>query len=311
MTLTMDQIKFDTRIPDMPGRVPVVRVKTPCLHEREGNLKRLSDRMQLGEVTRVDTRYGVTLASKRGEVEFFADSGGMWTADVAALEAGENEMRKWDGLERVRDGSGNPVFTLGRDQAAKAQEIAREMVEIGGFDMTHAGKPQLSMVQVAEFSEKGETLQEGAGEATISFGYALEGLPVLGAGAKAQVDLLPGARGDMTVATAFHVWRAPEGSIAMNLGSSEAILDAGLLRDPELEAAVAKEGRITIQEMEFGLMSLSAVHKQGVLFPILRVAGRVDLPKEEHFFFGSYLPAATPEAYAKIGVGGDYLGRTT
>ncbi|MCV6586691.1 MAG: hypothetical protein OIF47_14260 [Marinibacterium sp.] len=308
MTLNIQDIRFDADLPKLPDTAPVLRCAAPCYDDREKGVHALAERLDLGRVQQVDTEFGRMMASDRGGVEYFAASGAIWSSNHVHELKGDSEFLDWDDLSEDRDADGQPVLTLGRAATEQALSLAHEMAEIGGFDMAHAQKPQLRLVQVAEADEKGRTLRTGAGEATVVFGYALDDLPVIGAGGKTLVDLIP-ARGTLQPTGAINVWRSPTEAAKVRIGGTETALAAGLLEDPDLNLAVKQGGRITIQRARLGLMALPAAIHQSVLFPALEYEARVDLPeRDEHYFVGRVAPVATPKAYAAAGVGSTHLG---
>ena len=308
MTLKLDDIRFETDLPKLPEHAPVIRCAAPGFDDRANGVRALADRLDLGDVKDMDTEFGRAMASDRGNVEYFAASGAIWSVNNLHDLKAETEFLDWDDLQEGEDADGQPILTLGRGATERAMGLAHEMIEIGGFDMKHALKPQVHLMQVAEANEEGKTLRSGAGEATVVFGYAIEDLPVIGAGGKTLVDIVP-QRGEMLPTGAINVWRTLQEATKIDVGGTEAGLAAGLLEDPDLMIAAEKGGRITIQKVRLGLMSMPAAIHQSVLFPALEYEARVDLPeKEEHYFVGRVAPVATQRAYQKAGLGSTHLG---
>jgi hypothetical protein len=313
MAIDIKKIDFRAKLPEVPAKVSAVRVAAPALEERREAIRHLADRLSLGKTREIETPAGRLWAGKRGEVEFFEASGGLWSRDLGASEAHANELRDWPDLAEARDAAGETVRTLGPKAAKAAAGLAREVAERAGFDLAHAAPPRLELTQVAQLSEKGQTLKSGAGEASLLFDYTLDGLAVLGPGAKTAIDLEPGGKRDdgFRLVGAFHVWRRPLERRPVELGGAEAALAAGFLQDPELTAATRKGGRIVVEEIEFGLLALPAPARQEHLFPAFAVAGRVDLPDDrlKYFRFARYCHAATAKAYAAADLHADYLAR--
>lgn len=310
MAIDIKKIRFSAKLPEVPDRVDVVRVAPTPLEERRQAIAHLADRLQLGRTRELTTSSGRIWASKRGDVEFYEASGGLWSRDLAASEAHENELRDWPDLGKVRDAAGSTILTLGARAASQAADLASEVAKLSGFDLAYARPARVDLTQVAMLSEDGKVLQSGAGEASIVFDYALEGLPVLGAGARTAIDFEPDGK-DLRLVGAFHVWRRPLERRHVAVGSTEAALDAGLLRDPYLMEADKKGGRITIEDIRFGLLALPAMLRQEYLFPAFAVTGRVDLRDDKlgYVRFGRYCHAATPSAYARADVLAEYLVR--
>ncbi|ASJ76724.1 hypothetical protein [Granulosicoccus antarcticus] len=308
MTLIFDDIEFESEIPDMPESGMVVQCTAPRFEERAKGIDALTKRLDLGEMRDVETQFGRALISERGEAEYFAASGAVWSTNILHELKADDEFLDWDGLEESRDADGQPVLTLGSKVADQALELANELIDMAGFDMKHAQKPQLHLMQVAQADEKGRQLRSGAGEATVSMGYALEGLPILGAGGKTLIDMIP-MRGPLQPTGAVNIWRTPGKQSKVQIGGTEAALVAGLLEDPDLNIASEKGAKITIQRLRFGLMSMPAAVHQSLLFPALEFEARVDLAKtEEHYFIGRVVPVATPKAYARAGMVSEHFG---
>jgi len=308
MTLKLDQIDFKTELPKIPETAAAVRCSAPRFEERERGMQALGKQLDLGKLRELDTRFGRAVASKHGDIEYFSASGAVWSTNIRHDLERDSEFLDWGDLDETKDAEGQPIVSLGRKASAQALDLASEMAEIGGFDMKHADKPQVHLMQVAEADEKGRTIRSGAGDATVAFGYSLDGLPVLGAGGKTLVDLIPGARG-LTPTSAINVWRTPKKAVKVKLGGTEAALAAGLLEDPDLNLAAEKGGKISIEKMRYGLMSMPAAIEQGVLFPALEFEARVDMGREKgHYFIGRVVPVVQAKAFESAGLVSEHFG---
>lgn len=308
MALNLKDIKFENGIPDLPKTGIAVHCKAPNFDERQRGMHALAKHLDLGETREVDTQFGRAMASKSGDVEFFAASGAIWSTNIAHELKAESEFIDWDDLDESKDAEGQPILSLGRKATSQAFDLATQMAEIGGFDLKHADKPAVKLMQVEQANEKGRTMRTGAGEATVAFGYQLDGLPVLGAGGKTLVDMIPGSRG-MKATSAINVWRTPQKQAKVEIAGTEAGLAAGLLQDPDLMIAAEKGAQITIQRARLGLVAMPAAIHQSILFPALEYDARVDMrDKGDHYFVGRVVPVATPEAYAKAGLASEHFG---
>ncbi|MFV0244873.1 MAG: hypothetical protein ACK5IB_07640 [Qingshengfaniella sp.] len=309
MTLDIKDIRFERDLPKLPDIGPVVSVATPDYDQRAKGMTALVEALRLGRPRDACSEFGRALITPRGEVEFFHASGAVWATDIAAAQEHDSELRDWPDLTEGKTSDG-PHLTLGRKAAAAALDLARDMAERGGFDLKHAADPVLSLIQVAELDEKGQELRSGAGEATMAFGYALEGLPVIGAGAKTLIDMVPVDGAGLQATGAVNVWRQPKASKTVHLGGTEAVLAAGLLQDPDLLLAAKKGGQIVIEDLRLGLMALPAMMVQDMLLPMVEVSGRVELRDEKapHYNFGRFCPAVTQKACDKAGIACAYHG---
>jgi len=308
MTLNLKDITFEADFPKFPKSAPVVRCEAPAFRDRAKGLQALGERLELGKLREVDSEYGRMLASKVGSVEYFSASGAIWSANAVHDLKAEDEFLDWKDLRESRDQDGTTVFALGGEAAAQTLDLAGELIEMGGFEMKHALKPQIKLMQVAAANEEGKTIREGAGEATVTYTYELEELPVIGAGGKTLIDVIP-HRGRLVPTGAVNVWRAPQNVSKVEIGGTEAALAAGLLEDPDLNIAAEKGGRITIQRIRMGLMAMPAAIHQSVLFPALEYEARVDLgEKDDHYFVGRVAPVAGPKAYESAGALSTHMG---
>ena len=309
MALTLDDVDWKVRLPEPPRSLPLYETTAPTLQQRSRAMDVLGKRLGLEELRPVELPHSVVYASRRGEVEFFPASGGLWARNAQLGDRFDDELRDWPGVveSRGRDGT---IFTLDPDRTKRLLEQARSLfVEAGlASDVMTAGVVALD--QVAELDEKGKELRRGAGTATARFAYALEGLPVLGGGAKTLAYLEP-ERGQAIVTGMFHAWRPITGKVSLTLTPVQDALGIGLLQDPELVEYHARGYRVEITHLEFGYMALPATVRQTYLFPAFEAEGRAFHPygKGDEFFFGRHHHAASPEQYSKAGAFADYLVR--
>lgn len=309
MTLKIEDIRFETDLPRIPDIGPVVEVAAPDFEARGAGMKALVERLDLGAAKEAHTEFGRALVSRRGEVEYFHASGAVWSINLASSRKQKNELRDWGDLTRAKGPDGVTRLTVAPKMRDRIAELAGELGERAGFDREHADAPYLDMQQVARLNRKGEEVKSGCGEATMVTPYRLEGLPVLGGGAKTLIDVVPMGE-DLTPVGAVNIWRRPTGTRKVKLGGTEAVLAAGLLEDPDLNLAAENGGKIVVETLRFGLMALPATMRQELLFPVIEVAGRVRLRRKEkapHYNFGRICPAATQKTYAAAGLYADYL----
>lgn len=309
MALKIDDLKFETDMPEIPDIGPVVLVEAPDLERRIQGMKALADRLSIAKAREVHTEFGRALVSEQGEVEFFEASGALWSINLAQARKQKNELRDWGKLKREKGPDGVVRTTVVAKTRDRIADLAREVAERAGFEHEHTDDPYLDMQQVASFNAKGKELSSGCGEATMVFPYQVEGLPVIGGGAKTLVDVAP-ADDDLQPVGAVNVWRRPAGTRKVKLGGTESVLKAGLLVDPDLTQAAEKGGRVIVESLRFGLMALPATMRQEFLFPVIEVSGRVKLRKKDkapHYNFGRICPAATRKTYAAADLYADYL----
>lgn len=309
MALTLDDVDWKVRLPEPPKSLPLYETTAPTLKDRSRAMEVIGKQLGLNELRPVELPHSVVYASRRGEVEFFPASGGLWARNAELGDRHDNELRDWPGLVESR-GQDDTAFTLDRDHTKRLLEQARSLFADAGLAADAMTAGVVALDQVAELDEKGKELRRGAGTATARFAYAIEGLPVFGAGAKTLAYLEP-ERGQAIVTGMFHAWRPVTGKIGLTLAPVQDALGVGLLQDPELVAYHARGYRLEITHLEFGYMALPATVRQTYLFPAFEVEGRAFQAdrKGDEFFFGRHHHAASPEQYQKAGAFADYLVR--
>lgn len=281
------------RAPRLPNAAPVFALSAPSFSSRRAGLDRLADTLRLGGLRSFDVDHGVIMAGERGEIEFFHASGAVWARDAAAARAQSSELRKWDGLVQTK--TGGQRVKLNPEASRKLLDEARGLLEVSGLigrDATITTSVQLD--QVARLDAKGREVSFGAGQATVKLTYALEGIPVAGAGAKSLVFAEPGS-----IVGAFHAWRSLGGARTVKVPSVEEALGIGLLGDPELELYHREGHSIRVTRLDFVYLALPAFVRQGYLFPAFQVEGSVSKGERgEGFDFARYHHAVPPKAYA-------------
>ena len=289
---SLDDLSLEVRLPEIPTSMALFELSSTSLGERQGALNVIAKLLGLGELRRVELPHGVVFASERGEVEYFHASGALWARD-----AGLQEQKDRDGLR----------FGLDRRAATRLARQARDLLSEAGLLSDQILPATVELDQFAQLDEKGNELRRGAGPATVKFAYAVQGVPVLGPGAKSQVFAEPDRAGTR-ITGAFHVWREIGQARELALPPIEEALELGLLRDPELVKYHELGHRIQITRLDFGYYAMPAFDHQGFLFPAFQVEGTVSDPKgESEFLFGRFHHVASPAHYEKAGARASYL----
>ena len=296
------------RLPELPGALPVFELAAPSLESRRAGLAQLAEALRLGELRSAELDHGTVLAGKRGEIEYFRASGGVWARDAAAAAEHKNESRRWEGAQETKRGPQR--VTLSADASKQLIRFARGLLDATGLIGREAvAAESVELDQVAQLNAKGEEVSFGAGQATVKFSYAVEGLPVAGAGAKSLVfaDPGPGPAG-ARVTGAFHVWRTLGSARSVTLPSIEQALGVGVLVDPELELYGKAGHTIQVRRIDLVYLALPAFLQQSHLFPAFQLEGEVSEGKRgAGFRFARYHHAVPPKAYAAAGLYGPSL----
>ncbi len=313
MALSLNDLDFKVRFPELPRSMPLFKTEIPSREKRGRAVEVLGKAFGLDKPRPVELPHSVVFASKRGEVEYFHASGALWSLNAEADQRNENEFRKWPGLQESEDDNGI-VFSLDPRASKRLLGQARDLLGEAELMSDSMATARVVLDQVTELSEKGEILNRGAGAATAQFGYAMEGVPVVGAGAKSLIFAEPDPeRGEPAMTGLFHAWRPVVDATELPMTPVEDALAVGLLQDPELVPYHERGYRIEITHLVFAYLALPATVRQTYLFPVFQVEGRVHNPDNEkdgdEFFFGRYHHAASPEQYRKAEVFADYLVR--
>ncbi|WP_293675977.1 hypothetical protein [uncultured Phenylobacterium sp.] len=237
----------------------------------------------------------------------FAASGAVRGRNTDQLSRFADERRTWADVvqERTKDGV---VYGLGPKAAKLLQTRAQGLLDASGL----AEKPaQVGVVlgQWARLDESGKELESGAGRATVQFAYAVEGIPLIGAGAKTNVHFDPDDRGaDGVIARFFHVHRGFEAAKDVRLITIEQAFEPLLTQTWSGLESTARKTRITVTAAEFGLLALPADVAQRFAAPALRVEGTVSGlvardGKQVTVRFGQYLPLVEPKTLGAAGLG--------
>lgn len=308
MPLTSRDIDFKVDLPDIPATTPVISHTPPCARERDDTTRAIAKVLQIDLKGTAELPHGYAVGSDRGQVEVFSASGAVRARNVERLEAFPDERRRWSDVGRDDEGA----FRLGDRLTRHLIGHGQELLQRVGLSDEPAGI-DVSLGQWAQLNEDGKELDSGPGRATVRFSYAVEGLALIGPGAKTNLHFDPGEDGrSVALARMFHVHRgvAATGEVATQ-SLDEAF--AGLLAQSWSGHGIREgEGRIAITAATFGLLALPADIVQTFAAPALMVEGEVsgvEVGKDETVSvrFGQYLPLAHPRALAEAGYGGGRL----
>ena len=180
---------------------------------------------------------------------------------------------RWSDIQESENG-GERRFTLGPETTRRLISQARELLQGAGLIGREIASETVDLDQVAHLTAKGKERERGAGQATVKFTYAVEGLPVRGAGAKTLMFAEP-ENGSVRFTGAFHAWRVLGTPRTVTMPPIERALEVGLLVDPELVAYREAGHRIVITRLDVTYLALPAFMRQSHLFPAFQVEGHV------------------------------------
>jgi hypothetical protein len=305
MAINFSDLDIQVKLPVLPKSMPVPALAAPSLDERRSAIAGLGEQMKLGTLRPVELDHGTLMASDRGDITYFNASGALWARDAQAAKGAVNELRKWDGLvETTTDGH---RMALNADVSKRLVAQVQSMLQPLGLIGREMASATVQLEQVAQLDGKGNEIMHGAGQATVKLLYAVEGVPVRGAGAKtlAFAEPLPGSA---RIGGVFHAWRTVGKTASIQMQALEAALGVGLLTDPELDRYAASGHKIQITKLDFVYAALPAFLRQSHLFPAFQVEGTVSPGSLGiGFHFARFHHAAPPAAYSAADIYGPYL----
>jgi hypothetical protein len=132
----------------------------------------------------------------------------------------------------------------------------------------------------------------------VNFSFTLDGLPVMGPGAKAQVTF----DGSSRVREAYKFWREPIEAGHRRIVEPEAAIE--LLRGDDAFADLREgEARVTFHRIRLGYYALPPREVQGYLIPVYAFDGTVTTRQFERYDFTKHVVAVRvePEEAKRIG----------
>lgn len=306
MAIDFSAVEFKARL-DVPKTGLVAILPAPCLRERTRAVEAVAKSLGIKVVGSADVPHGFAVGGPDGQVEVFAASGAVRARNTEQLSRYNDERRPWADVtrERTKDGT---VYGLGANTARQLQARSERLLESSGLAVKPSGI-RVAVGQWARLDESGKEVESGPGRATVQFSYALEGIPLIGAGAKTNVHFDPDERGaDGVIARFFHVHRGSEAAKDIRLLDIEQAFEPLLKQTWSGIESKSKQTRITITAAEFGLLALPADVPQRVASPALRLEGTVSglVPRdgrEISIRFGQYLSLVEPKWLAEAGLG--------
>jgi hypothetical protein len=310
--MKFQQLTLKTALPAWRAAMPVFAMAPPPLEQRRASARKLGDGLKLGNLRAVDLEHGLMLASERGDITVFHASGALWARDATATAEAKDEMRDWPGL--VSPTAAALDFTLAPDAAKRLTSMTDDLLRQHDLLGREAGPASVQLEQVGLLDAKGKELKRGAGQATVKYGYSVEGVAARGAGAKTMAFAEPGGASSGTpigtprLAGIFHAWRALGDAATVKLPSLEEALAVALLQDPELDRHAEAGHGVVITKLDLVYLALPAFMRQSHLFPVIQVEGEVAKGRlGEAFNFARFHHVVPPQAYASAGLHGPYL----
>jgi hypothetical protein len=200
---------------------------------------------------------------------------------------------RWTGLDGEPDGE----LSVGDPEAAI--ERARDVVDQHGLGEDGAQAVSVTHVELARMDGPDARRDTRPVAVQVNFGFELDGLPVVGPGAKAQVTLGP----DGSLLECFRFWRRPREARTLAIIELEEAIER-LRRDPAYQDLPNGRSRVVFDDARLAYLGLPPRELQGYLFPVYAFRGVVSTPELERYDHTRYVIAVDipPEELKRLRV---------
>jgi hypothetical protein len=199
---------------------------------------------------------------------------------------------RWSRLDNrkaeAKANGGRPVLPDGEAARKAAAAFLRERK----VATTGAALHSITHAMLARAERRRKTVEEYPIAVHVNYRYELDGLPVLGPGAKIQVTYADRS----APVEMYKFWRAPKADGELELLAPEAVLE--LLRgDPDFTELRGRDAKVVYRNPRLGYYALPPRESQGALIPVYAFEGTVSTRVLERYDFTRYVVAArlTPE----------------
>ena len=288
MPLSFDDLAFEVDLPYDSRHGARRGPRVPVPPRRAGEGRRLRRRARHPQpapsLFRTDPA-----AADDGQIEVFSASGAIRGRNTERIGRYEDERRNWPDVEKI-DGRDGLEFVLGADAAKTLTTQGLRILAKAGIERGHADA-RVVLERWGLLDEKGQEIDAGPGRATLTLSYDVDGVPLLGAGAKTNLHFDPRER-TAELARFLHVHRALREVADVRTTRAEASLGP-LLAEEWIRSGVRPgEARIVVTGAVFGLLAAPAHLVQHHSMPVLAIEGVVhgDLDGLDEIHFARYLP---------------------
>jgi hypothetical protein len=223
----------------------------------------------------------IVIRDRRATLELFRASDSIrWST----LENGEAEF--------VPNGGGP---TLPDDDAAV--KLAGAFLRERGVSTKGAKVDSITQTTYARMTRRMKQPDERPLAVHVNYRYELEGLPVLGPGAKIQVTFVGGKK----PAEMYAFWRSPRADTEIDLLPAGEAMEL-LRRDPQFEE-LGDDAHVDYTNPRLGYYALPPRETQGALIPVYAFDGIASTKELRRYEFTRYVVAVryTPEEAKQVG----------
>jgi hypothetical protein len=180
---------------------------------------------------------------------------------------------------------------------ASAAKMASAFLRERKISTRGAAVDSITHAMLARATRKSRNNEEQPVAVHVNYRFELEGLPVLGPGAKIQVTFVDAK----TPAEMYKFWRAPKADGELPLLPAKAALDL-LRRDPDF-TELNEGARVVYRNPRLGYYALPPRESQGALIPVYAFDGTLSTKEFERYDFTRYVVAVqyTPEDAKQVG----------
>lgn len=227
--------------------------RTPFTERDEGQIMRWAEIFRVNSEMTDDGR-SIVFHDEENDLEIFHASDSVWWADVPTM----NTMPT------------GPVDLPNEEEAVAIAENFLHEHEVFDPRVRVEGITYSTFGQIVSDEEEPEMFNVAM---MVNYAYELDGLPLLGPGARMGVII--GAEG--RVVQFFRFWREPQEGFVLPLVEPEAA--ARLLhKDPTFSQLNEHESRIDFHNFRLGYYALPCTEPQGILAPVYQFDGVANTP---------------------------------
>ncbi len=309
MGIQFRDFEIRAKLPEFESSLPVYFVHSPSLEDRKLSIDLLRQSLDLGDLQSIGVNRSTFFESDRGHIQYYRPSGALWARNGLIDKQYKDERRPWKVIKN--DNPKDPddyLLSLDKADQSKLVQSASGIFKKANLLGEEAYLAGVEVEQVTQFNEKGKELGRFPGEATVKYLYRLNGIKVLGSGAKSYAFFNPGDKSPQ-LSGIFHCWRQIKETRSIQMVKVEESIGNALSRDEEIDHYWKQQYRFKLTEISLGYYAMPPFEYQEYVFPVVHLIGAAIHPKnpQEGFEFARYCHAAPPASYVKEKLFADYL----
>lgn len=276
-------------LPEVPKTISMYKTRKPIVEDQKKQIKSLGEfiGMKRGLKSVSETPEELSVMEEDRVLECYKESGSIWYGDMSKLWQETPESIDYEKALGVK---GEPevekkIESMAKDILKKSKLLPKEAYFIG------TAKSEFAELKKGKV-DTGETSVSGM---TVSYGFKLDEIPVVGPGAKISVNY--GSDGKMV--GLFKAWR--EGEMDKNLPVVPPEEALKKFQTSRLFADLDEDSKVTVKNFYLAHYALPAFEPQDYLLPVYVIKVEVETPDFTHEFI-RYVPAVSPEELKNEGM---------